>query len=469
MATARITGKSAGKSNARSIQIPSLKRHRNGQWFMTKRLHGVKKFYYFGCDQAEAHAEYLRQVPDILAGRQPGTVVDASTVEVLQLADRFVEAQAARVKYGEIGARHFDDMRRAAEFFVQWAGEQTPAGKIPPLSGFRSFLMARMKLHAFSRNVTHARAMLKWAYRHKPALLPSPLHEDDALAKARAKHIRRERRENEAENGLPIYQPHECRAQVRAAAKAGNWELLSFILLGLNAGMGQTHIAMLPKKPIDFDSLYVDWVRTKTEEICQFTLWPITAAALKLAIARRPKPKNPAMADQCFIHPSGNLWAQVFIGKVEASPGAIGSVAPNDEIGKMHRLLEDGLKVADGSGDKGGERPMKRPGRAFYAFRRTFSTNANDVPDKDAIRRTMGHSLTGNDPSYVRAIPVERLRAVTDYVHRKLFFWSPEVLLRVPPGQVDQLFDDAFVGPPAVFAEAPAVVVSAADLSGAPR
>ena len=45
-----------------------------------------------------------------------------------------------------------------------------------------------------------------------------------------------------------------------------------------------------PQKPVDLDSLYVDWVRTKTEEICQFTLWPVTAEAIRRTIERRPKP-----------------------------------------------------------------------------------------------------------------------------------------------------------------------------------
>ena len=83
--------------------------------------------------------------------------------------------------------------------------------------------------------------------------------------------------------------------------------------------------------------------------------------------------------------------------------------------------LQEAIRGGDGG-------KVRRAFRSFYAFRRTFATIANDTKDKDAVRRIQGQELTGMDPHYVMTIPRERLKAVTDYVHRKLFGCEPHEL-----------------------------------------
>jgi hypothetical protein len=406
-------------------KIPQLKLHRNGQWFMTRRVNGRKKFFYFGRDKARADELYLRDLPDILAGRQPVTT-DPLSITVLEVTDRFIIAQEDRFRAGDIGIREFDDLRRAALAFREWAGEQTAMAKVPDLGAFRTHLKRRMALNSFNRYITKVKKLLRWAYKHKPPLVRDALHEHDAMTKAKKKHVKREQRELEDLHGKPIYAPIECRLQVIAAAEAEDWELLSFILLGLNAAMGQSHIADLPDGKLDLQRLYCNWVRTKTEELFQFTIWPVTAEAIARTVDRRPAPRDAASAGLLFRTRFGNPWVQEYF--YEAN-GAIGDVAPNDEIGKAFRKLEDRLTVPEQLPDEQWRvRPMKRPKRAFYALRRTFATIGNDTKDKDAVRRIQGQELTGMDPHYVREIPVERLRDVTDYVHRVLFNCGPSEL-----------------------------------------
>lgn len=265
--------------------------------------------------------------------------------------------------------------------------------------------------------------MLRWAYKLQPRpLLTVARHEDDALAKAKLKHVKKERRESEDEHGVPMYSPLECRLLLAAACEKEERNLLAFMLLGLNAGMGQSHISDLPERKVDFPKLYVDWVRPKTEELFQFTVWPVTAEAIRKTIEIRPDTACDDAKGMMFRTRCGHAWVREFF---EDAGGAIGEVAPNDEIGKAHRKFEKDLTVAELKDGEQVTRPMKRKKRAFYALRRTFATLGNDTKDKDAVRRIQGQDLTGMDPHHVRAIPVERLRAVTDYVHRTLFACEP--------------------------------------------
>ncbi|HEV7301634.1 MAG TPA: hypothetical protein VGN72_19885 [Tepidisphaeraceae bacterium] len=410
----------------RGKKIPQLRLHPNGQWYIPKRVHGRRRNFYFGKDETAARERFLRELPDILADRQPVTA-DASRVTVLELTDRFIIAQEERFRAGDIGIREFDDLRRAALAFRTWAGEDRLAADIPPLDEYRTHLKRRMQLTSFNRYVTKTKKMLRWAYKLKPRpLLTVARHEDDALAKAKQKHVKRERREMEDEHGMPIYSPQECRLQVIAACEAEEWNILSFVLLGLNGGMGQSHISDLPERKLDFAKLYVDWVRTKTEELFQLTVWPVTAEAIRKAMAIRPDTVCDDAKGLLFRTRCGHAWVREFF---EDKDGTIGEVAPNDEIGTAHRKFEAKLTVTEPD-SRGGlvTRPMKRKKRAFYALRRTFATIGNDTKDKDAVRRIQGQDLTGMDPHYVRAIPIERLRAVTDYVHRTLFACDPNEL-----------------------------------------
>jgi hypothetical protein len=396
--------------------------HANGQWCKTKRINGHKRFFFFG-DWAtdprgdRAHQLYLAVADDINAGREPVAAGDkiapASEITALEVVDRFLIAQEQRVKDGEIGHREFDDYRRAClHYFLDVIPEHTPIELIATLQAnqtsrwldqFRTALSNRVGVYRFNNSLTKIRRMLKWASR-TAKLINLPLYEDEALRKKAKKLVKRDVRQREHADGKPVFTAAECRQLVSAAAADGG-PLLAFVLLALNAGMGQSHISDLPLdgRNVDTENLFVDWIRPKTEEICQFPLWPITAIAIERERARRPAPK-PGAEKLLFVTKYGNPWVQEY---VKTTDGAIGDVNPDDAIGKEFDKLQKRLEI-------------KRKGRGFYALRRTFSTCANDVQDRDATRRVMGHGLEGMDPHYVRRIDAWRLQRVVSYVGHKL-------------------------------------------------
>lgn len=66
----------------------------------------------------------------------------------------------------------------------------------------------------------------------------------------------------------------------------------------------------------------------------------------------------------------------------------------------------------------------KIEGRTFYDLRRTFQTIAEGSRDLPAVQSIMGHAAGSDDMSaiYRQNVDDERLKAVTDHVHRWLFF-----------------------------------------------
>ena len=66
---------------------------------------------------------------------------------------------------------------------------------------------------------------------------------------------------------------------------------------------------------------------------------------------------------------------------------------------------------------------LKRPGLAFYGLRHTFETVAGAGKDQVAVDAIMGHAPDSRDMSavYRERIDDERLKAVVDYVHDRLF------------------------------------------------
>jgi hypothetical protein len=412
--------------------------HRNGQYYTTKRINGVKVFFYFGRDERDARARYARELPEILAGRQPRAVIDPVSITVFEVTDRFVTAEEQRYRAGDIGIRQFDDLRRAAMHFRRWFGPDTAMERATDLAGFRAQLSRQMSVTSFNRNIVGVKRMLRWAYKRKPEpLLRVAMHEDDSLGKAKAKHARRERREHEQLHGKPLYMPEEVRAILVETRRLEDWDMLAMDLLAMNAGWAQSEIAPLPESVVDLTALHIDWVRSKTEEICQAPLWPVTAAAIVRSLAQRAAAARPEWAGLAFRTRLGYPWVQTYA--KDDGKGPIGKVSPNDEIGKRFREIEERVRVGDKS--------IVQPGRRFKAFRRTFSTFGNDVLDKDAVKRIMGHGLGGMDPHYVRIIPIERRRAVTDYVHRKVLGCEPCELT------LDNLIEK--LSPPKQTADAP--------------
>jgi hypothetical protein len=384
----------------------------------------VKEFFYFGRWDEDPKGDRAFQAwklvaDDLRAGRKPVMVERVHDgVTCLEIADRFTSYAQGRYRLGEIGVREFGDIRLACMVhFLDGAGEKTTgteldqpriidgrADPVTPLQKVREHLRGRMGVYAFHRNLSKIRHMLKWA--HSQGLMVKDLHQHQSLERLSMRLVRREVRLREAEYGVPIYSKSECLRLVGAAADHGG-PLLAAVLLGLNGGCDAAWLSEVPISAIDLETGFVDWVRPKTEELCRFPLWPLTAEAIRQWLPRRPAPKDKQHAGRVFLTVHGNLLVREVVHINE--DGSIGDINPDDALGKQFAKVEKRAGIAH------------RRGRLFKALRRSHATAANTITDRDARRMVMGHGFEGMDPHYVRGLfPAERLRRVTDEVGRAL-------------------------------------------------
>jgi integrase len=171
--------------------------------------------------------------------------------------------------------------------------------------------------------------------------------------------------------------------------------LKAMILLGINAGLGNTDVGTLPLKAIDLKSGWLDYPRSKTAILRRVPLWPETVTAINVALATRRQPKDTADKHLLFIGPRG-----------ESYEGAHRGYRVSAEMARA-------LKAAK----------LDRPGLSFYALRHGFQTIAEGAHDLAAVQSIMGHAPAAGDMSavYRERINDERLKIVVDHVRNWLF------------------------------------------------
>jgi integrase len=165
------------------------------------------------------------------------------------------------------------------------------------------------------------------------------------------------------------------------------------LLLGANAGFGNSDCGRLPISAIDLKGGWINFPRPKTAVDRRVPLWPETVAALKQAIAERPATKEPGDAGLAFVTKYGQAWAK----ETSDSP-----------ISKETRKLLDSLG-------------LYRDGMGFYALRHTFETIAGECADQVAVNAIMGHVDGSVSALYRESISERRLQHVVAVVRKWLF------------------------------------------------
>jgi integrase len=166
------------------------------------------------------------------------------------------------------------------------------------------------------------------------------------------------------------------------------------ILLGVNAGFGNSDCGNLPLSAVDLERGWIDFPRPKTGLPRRRPLWPETTAALRESLAKRPRPKDAVDAGLFFVTRCGDGWAK------DTAENPL-----SDLTAKLLRRL--------------GINGRKRLG--FYTLRHTFRTIADEAKDQPAADFIMGHEVAHMSAVYREVIDDDRLKAVSDHVRRWLF------------------------------------------------
>jgi integrase len=166
------------------------------------------------------------------------------------------------------------------------------------------------------------------------------------------------------------------------------------ILLGINCGFGNADCGKLPLSAVDLDKGIIDFPRPKTGIARRCPLWPETVAAIRAALAIRPRPKTKEVAPLVFVTKYGRSWART------------------DPNSPMTRIM---IELATALGITG------RKGLGFYTLRHTFRTIADESKDQPAVDFIMGHVDASMAGHYRERIDDSRLLAVVEHVRSWLF------------------------------------------------
>jgi integrase len=196
-------------------------------------------------------------------------------------------------------------------------------------------------------------------------------------------------RKDKNAKGPRMFEPEKLRAILAATGT----QLKAMLLLGVNCGFGNADCGNLPIGALDLTCGWVSFPRPKAGAARRVPLWPETVAALRVALAARPAPKCAQDAQLVFITKYGTCWAK--------------RTCDNPVSKETAKLLKS-LGIC-------------RQGLNFYALRHTFETIGGETRDQVAVDHIMGHARDDMASLYRERISDERLRAVTDFVHRWLF------------------------------------------------
>jgi integrase len=182
--------------------------------------------------------------------------------------------------------------------------------------------------------------------------------------------------------------------QIRNLLDVAGPQLKAMILLGINCGLGNADCGRLTLSALDLDNSFLNYPRPKTGIARRSALWPETVAAIREALASRPRPKREEDAGLVFVTRLGASWMS------EAPGGAVVR-----EFSKVARRV--GIRQHRGLG--------------FYALRHSFRTISDECLDNAAIDLVMGHCRNDMASVYRERISDQRLERVAELVRTWLF------------------------------------------------
>ena len=152
-------------------------------------------------------------------------------------------------------------------------------------------------------------------------------------------------------------------AEIRKMLDNAGPTLKAMILLGVNCGFGCTDCGRLHHSALDLKAGWVTFPRPKTGSERRIPLWPETVAAIKAALAKRPKPATDDVADLVFLTRTGATFAK----------------------DSTRYLTDQFKKFLTPLG-------LHQKGRGFYTLRHVAETIGGESRDQVAVDAIMGHA-----------------------------------------------------------------------------
>jgi integrase len=367
--------------------------HATRRW--AKKIRG--KLHYFGPweDPDGALKKYLEQRDDLHAGRTPRVQGEGLTVR--DLVNRFLTGKRHLLDTREITRRTFQDYYATCARLVEAFGRTRLVSDLAAddFERLRAGLASKWGPVALGNEIQRVRVVFKFGY--DAGLLDAPMRYGPGFKRPSKKVLRLAK----AAKGKRLFTPEQLRSLLGAAGP----QLRAMLLLAVNAGLGNTDCAGLALRHLDLDGGWLNYPRPKTGVERRAPLWPETIEALRAVLAGRPEPKDPAHAETVFLTRCRVPWLKATEKQLEdGTVKVIFDDAISKETAKLLRALG-----------------LRRPGLNFYSGRHTFETAGGAARDQVAVDHIMGHADASMAGVYREEVGDDRLKAVTDHVHRWLF------------------------------------------------
>ncbi len=359
--------------------------HNSGQW--AKKLRGRVSYFGPWADPDAALEAYHCQ----LAGKTPSSK-EGDGLTVRKLANHFLDQKQSEVESGNITRVHWQDYCDTYRDLVALLGKGALVSELRA-QDFAKLRTKWAKGYSPSRlqnNITRVRSLFKWGWEaeflEKPVKFGPDFQGPSARAKRKARY-EQGRRDLEADDILLLLE--EASPQLHAC-----------ILLGINAGFGNSDCAALKKTDVNLKDGWFDAARVKTYIPRRCKLWPETIEALEEVI-NDPAPIAGAEFEPLVFR---TRFGTPYI-KVKATKA--GRWYKDDAIAKEFTKLRNTLELS-------------RERCTFYDLRRTFETVASGSRDQIAVDCVMGHVDDSMAAIYRQGIEDKRLEKVADHVREWL-------------------------------------------------
>jgi site-specific recombinase XerD len=373
--------------------------HKSGQF--CKKIKG--KIYYFGkIDDPEAA---LRRYHEHANGLHAGKIsqIDRSgELTIAELANKFLAAKERKRASGDIEAATFVEYHRDCELMVKHFGRHQEVTAITrkDLADFRDFLAKGVNATTLNNRVGNARSIFKFAYDEE--LIDRPLRFGEDFRRPEKRLLRRAK----ADAGRMHFHADEIRRVLDAAPPV----LRAMVLLGINAGLGNTDIGNLPASCLDLERGWLDYARVKTGVPRRCPLWPETVEAVEHAVKemeRYRRPRSSTAKGLLFVTRTGLPYTRE---EYHASRNGKPQVVMHDAVSSA---IQKAMKKAG----------VTLKGLGFYGLRRSFETIGAETGNQVAVDHIMGHVPPSSDMGalYRQHVAEAALRQVTDHVRQWLF------------------------------------------------
>ena len=346
--TARRSGCKSDRPSKPYDGFP-LYAHPSGKW--AKKIRG--EFYYFGQwaqriggklvrvegdGWKDALASYKAQAEALHAGRKP-RILNVEGLTIAECCDRFLTAKFRKMQSGELTQRSFAEYKSTTDLIVAAFGKQRLVDDLASddFEPLRATMAERWGVERLGKFIGYIRSTFKYAFDSGLIIRPvrfGPEFEKPSKAVMRRHKAARPKRLFTADEIRQLLDGKTVTNKVGESKQipGASVQLRAMILLGVNAAMGNTDVARLPKTALDFKNGFVNFPRQKTGIERRCSLWPETVQALLEAMAERPtmvtlcSSPGESIRAGCRVEPTRSAWNSAsccadlgLIGKVERS------------------------------------------------------------------------------------------------------------------------------------------------------